>query len=279
MKYEVFLSSTTKNRLKSAISGDMHALIIESPLGSQYQQVNAYIEHILDIAHGVSIVIEPNGKSIGIDDVKSLRVHFSLKNIGNEKRLVFINSAQTITKEAQNALLKILEEPPAGTIFIINTSDFSALLPTVLSRALNITTTKPEKDTLEEYFRENNFKQKDIDQALAISGGWPELAQSILSNESSDFMEELTFAKKLLQSTLLQRLKEVEPLSKQKARIPLLLFALERLALAANSTYIQSKSSVNERWVTILKAVETAQERSKYNVNNRILLTDLMLQL
>lgn len=279
MKYEVFLSDNTKKRIKTALSGDIHALIIESPLSGQFAQINAYVEHICNVTPGVSIVIEPKDKSIGIDDVKSLRLQFSLRNTSGEKRLIFINMAHTMTHEAQNALLKILEEPPEGTVFIINTAGLDQLLSTVLSRGAPIIAEKPNQDDLNNYFVNKGYKQGEISQALAISNGWPELAENILFDESTDFMNELNFAKQLLQSSLVKKLKEVEALSKQKQRIPLLLFALERLSHAANASHIRSKAQVNEKWLDIMQAVERAQLLYKHNVNNRLLLTELMTKI
>lgn len=279
MKFEVFLSDPTKKRLKTALLGGSHALIVESPLAGQSKQINAYVEQMHNVTPGVSVIIEPKDKSIGINDVKSLRLQFSLKNTSGEKRLIFINHAHTMTHEAQNALLKILEEPPEGTIFVINTAGLDQLLPTVLSRGAPIISEKPKHETLVDYFISNGHKQADIQQALAISDGWPELAETILLNESTDFMNELNFAKQLLQSSLTKKLKEVEALSKQKQRIPLLLFALERLSHATNASHIQTKAQVNEKWLNIMQAVERAQLLYKHNVNSRLLLTELMTKL
>lgn len=279
MKYEVFLSDNTKKRIKTALAGDIHALIVESPLAGQSAQINAYVEHVSSVTPGVSIVIQPKDKSIGIDDVKSLRLQFSLRNTSGEKRLIFINHAHTMTHEAQNALLKILEEPPEGTIFVINTAGLDQLLPTVLSRGAPITAEKPSQEILSNYFTSKGYKPAEISQALAISNGWPELAENILLNESTDFIDELNFAKQLLQSSLTKKLKEVETLSKQKQRIPLLLFALERLSHAANTSHIQTKAQVNEKWLNIMVAVERAQLLNKHNVNSRLLLTELMTKL
>ncbi|MEK7635000.1 MAG: hypothetical protein AAB446_01035 [Patescibacteria group bacterium] len=72
-------------------------------------------------------------QSFGIDEVRNLeRWAIGKPLVGDVKAsLIIVNS---ITFEAQNALLKILEEPPLGTYFFINLQSLGGLLPTFLSR-------------------------------------------------------------------------------------------------------------------------------------------------
>ena len=72
--------------------------------------------------------------SVGIEEVKNMQKTLHLKPFQGEKKAVIIPEAQLLTPEAQNALLKVLEEPPASTIFILESDTKEALLPTILSR-------------------------------------------------------------------------------------------------------------------------------------------------
>jgi DNA polymerase III delta prime subunit len=73
-------------------------------------------------------------QSIGIEEVKNMQKKISLKPIKSPVKAVIIEDAQLLTTEAQNALLKVLEEPPANTIIILGADSKEALLPTILSR-------------------------------------------------------------------------------------------------------------------------------------------------
>ncbi len=73
-------------------------------------------------------------QSIGIEDVKQMQKKLFLKPIKSKTKAVIIEEAHLLTPEAQNALLKVLEEPPAHTIILLNTNSKEALLPTILSR-------------------------------------------------------------------------------------------------------------------------------------------------
>lgn len=73
-------------------------------------------------------------EAIGINNVRTLQKTISLKPINSSKKIVLIKNSENITIEAQNALLKTLEEPPEDTIIILSASAKEALLPTILSR-------------------------------------------------------------------------------------------------------------------------------------------------
>jgi len=73
-------------------------------------------------------------KTVGIEDVRSIQKATLLKPFRGKIKAVIINTYTNITLEAQNALLKILEEPPANTIMIITTTKKELILPTIVSR-------------------------------------------------------------------------------------------------------------------------------------------------
>lgn len=73
-------------------------------------------------------------QSIGIETMKLLQEKIFLKPIKSANKMVIIEDAQFLTPEAQNALLKVLEEPPANTYIILGSESKDSLLPTILSR-------------------------------------------------------------------------------------------------------------------------------------------------
>lgn len=79
-------------------------------------------------------VIIGSEKQIGIKDIKILQEKTLLKPFKSKQKIVALNAEEGITTEAQNALLKILEEPPANTIIILIVNNKNIVLPTILSR-------------------------------------------------------------------------------------------------------------------------------------------------
>lgn len=99
-----------------------------------YEQEHAK-KHSIDV-FDITIIErdEAKAQSIGIETVKQIHKKVFLKPIKSDYKLVIIEDAHFLTPEAQNALLKILEEPPANTHIILGTASQEALLPTILSR-------------------------------------------------------------------------------------------------------------------------------------------------
>lgn len=75
----------------------------------------------------------PESNSIGIEEARHLKEWTATKPLA-QKKVIYIHNAEKLTVEAQNALLKILEEPPEGSQIILSAQKSTLLLPTVLSR-------------------------------------------------------------------------------------------------------------------------------------------------
>jgi DNA polymerase III delta prime subunit len=73
-------------------------------------------------------------KSIGIEDIRAMQQKLYLSTTAGKKKAITLFHAETLTVEAQNALLKTLEEPPGHALIFLLAADKSNLLPTVLSR-------------------------------------------------------------------------------------------------------------------------------------------------
>ncbi len=71
---------------------------------------------------------------LGIEQARIIKQHFSLKPYSAKGRAVVLEDASSLTAEAQNALLKILEELPTEAIFILGASSDAPFLPTIVSR-------------------------------------------------------------------------------------------------------------------------------------------------
>ncbi|MFH0987501.1 MAG: DNA polymerase III subunit gamma/tau [Patescibacteria group bacterium] len=70
----------------------------------------------------------------GIDEMRDLRESIAIVPTKSKYKVYVIDEAHQLTKEASNALLKTLEEPPSHAIFILCTTEFSKILPTISSR-------------------------------------------------------------------------------------------------------------------------------------------------
>jgi DNA polymerase-3 subunit delta' len=78
------------------------------------------------------------GGQVGIGQVRALATELALLPIESARRIAVVESAHRMNEDAQNALLKTLEEPPPGTTIILCVDDEDRLLPTVRSRCARL---------------------------------------------------------------------------------------------------------------------------------------------
>ena len=89
-----------------------------------------------EIAQGISMdMIEIDAASNrGIDEIRELKEKINYQPVKGRRKIYIIDEVHMLTKEAFNALLKTLEEPPAHVIFILATTEIDKIPDTVISR-------------------------------------------------------------------------------------------------------------------------------------------------
>lgn len=102
------------------------------------------------------VIIDEQTNSIKTEQIKELTSDVLEKPIKGNKKIYIINNSENMTKEAQNALLKTLEEPPEYAIIILVTSNENLLLNTIKSRCIKILFNNLSDDEVLEYFERNH---------------------------------------------------------------------------------------------------------------------------
>ena len=92
---------------------------------------------IIDLAHNLDSNGNPypEGKNISVKTVTTVISRMQLSAMSGGWRVIIIDSVDELTLQASNALLKMLEEPPARTLFLLVTHQLANVLPTIRSRA------------------------------------------------------------------------------------------------------------------------------------------------
>lgn len=85
-------------------------------------------------------IVSPDRDSISIDKIRELARSISQKPVSQNYKLTIIENADLLTTEAQNALLKMLEEPPIHALIVLVAKSTQNFLPTILSRVVEIHT-------------------------------------------------------------------------------------------------------------------------------------------
>ncbi|HEY3764949.1 MAG TPA: DNA polymerase III subunit gamma/tau [Gaiellales bacterium] len=79
----------------------------------------------------------------GIDDIREIRDRVALQPVRGRRKVYIIDEAHMLTKEASNAVLKTLEEPPAHAVFVLCTTEMTSMLPTIRSRCQRFAFARP----------------------------------------------------------------------------------------------------------------------------------------
>ncbi|MCG2726111.1 MAG: DNA polymerase III subunit delta' [Elusimicrobia bacterium] len=110
-------------------------------------------------------------KKLKIDTVREFSKYAYKRPLLSEHKVFIVNDADTLTTEAQNAMLKLLEEPPKNTFFILISSQKNTFLPTVLSRCHIMEFGPLSNETVEEILARNNISLDEAALLSKFSGG------------------------------------------------------------------------------------------------------------
>lgn len=156
-----------------------HGLII---LGEKGLDVSRASDSIATSIPSDISVLSPleSKRDIGIEQIRD--TFASLRTFATKRRVIIIRSADQLSAPASNSLLKMLEEPPEATIFILESSSISKLLPTVISRCqiFALHRTLPKQDTL--LLQDTDLDQSTASQIRFLSAGRPESIRDLIQN-------------------------------------------------------------------------------------------------
>ena len=145
---------------KSILAEILGKLILNGDLNREYVDIINY---------------KPSKASFGVDDVREIIDEVNKKPFEGDKKVIIIHQGNKLTIQAQNALLKTIEEPPKGVYIIILCESLELILDTIKSRC-EIYKLKPlTKSELYEYIKikKFNYYENEIKSAIAFSEGVP----------------------------------------------------------------------------------------------------------
>ena len=184
----------TVEYFKNAAENDTlhHFYVIEGPQGVGKKTLVRYVARILHCTgstkpcgvcpacvkhlsanHPDFAVISENSSkaNLSVDTVRGVSEEIYVKPLLADRKIYLIDDSKPLAADAQNAFLKILEEPPSYAVIFLCTLNAKALLPTVLSRAVVMRVDPCTKDETVRYIR-SNFPQADNAELIAeLSGG------------------------------------------------------------------------------------------------------------
>lgn len=226
------------------------------------------------------IVVQPEDKpSIVIEQIRNLIQSLSLQPYYQAgTRFVIIDQADHMTVEAQNALLKLIEEPPSRTLFILIAEQTSALLPTVRSRCAAIYFPRLADDAVAELLiNQHGLPSVQADEIATAVGGVPGLAINLVTRPelASGRLELSRLASKVLQQTPFERLLTAAKLATAKTD----LLSFSHLLHAQIITSLRNDTVDTTAAAQGLIAIQQFRQQLQAKVSPRVAAERLMLEL
>lgn len=271
-------------QLENLIKAKPHAIGLIGPFGAGKRHLADWLAcQLLEkpLIAGAIYAVQPDNGSIGIEAIRKIRNYIKLKTTGKSglNRLIIIEDAQSLTLEAQNALLKSLEEPPSDTGFILTLAGENSILPTVLSRLQKVTVAPVSQSLFSDTFKDK-FATEKINRAYAVSGGYMGLAAALLGEGGEQINQSIADAKRLLGQTTYERLLIVDELTKDKSRLRRLFYSLKRvLSAAIRQSIAKDNRTSADRLIRSLDKVVAAEASLYRNPNVKLMLSDLLINL
>jgi len=230
---------------------------------------------------------KPN--TIGVEDIRrQINNDIGIKPYSSPYKIYIMNEAEKMTVQAQNALLKTLEEPPAYGIILILTANVNALLPTIVSRCVVLNMKPVEDELLKKYLMETmqvpDYKAKIC---VAFARGNIGKARMLASSEEFEEIKEdaITLLKNIDGMEINEIVTAIKKINDYKLEVSdyldiisvwyrdVLLFKatndVNLLIFKEEIQYIKKAAGKSdyEGIETILKALDMAKSRLNANVN------------
>lgn len=244
----------------------------------------------------IKVVTHEKPNSIGVDEIRAqVNGDVEIKPYQGPKKVYIIPDAEKMTQQAQNAILKTLEEPPQYAVIMLLTTSMEALLPTIQSRCVTLSI-KPVADAILQSYLMTTIHIPDYKAKVCTAFARGNLGKAVMLATSEDFdemkQEVLHVIKNVKDMEVNQMVAAVKKINEYKMDVSayldicivwyrdVLLFKATRdvnqLIFKEEIQAIRNDADHRsyEGLEAVLKAIEKANNRLKANVNQ-----DLTLEL
>ena len=161
---------------------------------------------------------KPN--TIGVEDIRvQINGDIAIKPYSSPRKIYIINEGEKMTPQAQNALLKTLEEPPEYAVILILTTNVEAMLPTVLSRCV-VLNMKPVSDRLVKKYLMEQLAVPDYKANISVAFARGNIGKAKMLASSEEFEkvkdEAITLVKNINDMEISEIVKAIKKISEYK---------------------------------------------------------------
>ena len=211
-------------------------------------------------------IIDEEEKSIKTETIKEMVKGVYEKPIKSLKKVYIINDSQKMTKEAQNSLLKTLEEPPEYVVIILITENENLLLNTIKSRCTKIKFNSLSNEQVKSILNDNNLS----DTVLELAEGSASKAIAVQGREELFNVIKQIFSN-IEKTNIIDLLNKKELIFKDKDYIYEILNFI--------NIVLYNKTKENMDYIDCIKYVEETKDRLKKNGNFDMTIDNLLLKI
>lgn len=216
-------------------------------------------------------IIEPEEKSIKIEQIRLMNSKIYEKPIISNKKVYIINNAETMTKEAQNCLLKTLEEPPEYAVIVLIGTNENMFLNTIRSRCVKINFNKIKDEDLEDRLVKKYGYENITENLLKLFSGSFEKAISLQGKQEIYLNIENTF-NNIENTNIIDLLNQKEIITKNKEEIVNILEYI-------NVLFFDKVKKGNNNYIKAIRIVEDTKDRLNKNANLDMTIDNLLMKL
>ncbi|MDD4662011.1 MAG: DNA polymerase III subunit [Candidatus Pacebacteria bacterium] len=233
-------------------------------------------------------LIESENGNIEIDKIRALKEFLLLKSYSNKKKIAIINDAHLMRTDAQNSILKLLEEPPENSVLILITNFKEMILETIKSRVQSVSFNKVKTEEIEEYLVSEGVENKLAKEISFFAGGKIGKAIELLEDEGQRdfFAETMKYLEGIERQPFDKRFEYVKEIYEDKEATLEILNIFERFFRRIMFLKLYGKEDVNFKSYSLLKIRNIIEEiqKTKYyfvntNTNKKLLLENLMINI
>lgn len=282
----LLLHSRTSKGVKAYIQKPSHALLLVGPEGSGKTRLAQTISQniagrSLDTnPYFTHVKLQEGKQDIPIEAIRQVIRSMRLKTPDSSTiRVILIEDSHYMSLEAQNALLKVLEEPPEDVRFILTSTSESALLPTIASRTQKITVYAISLAEAVDFFS-GEFTKEDIKSNWLLSKGNIGLLSALL-DRSSDHPLRIAVeeSKNFIKKNKYERLLMAEKIASNRKQLTVFLDALARVLAALTRSSIEKSTSRTSELLYSRRLVQELNEAVEQNTSTKLVTLKLVLEL
>lgn len=163
------------------------ALQCERKSSAPCQECRSCKQALSDNQPDIIRVLHEKPNTVSVDDIRAqINNDVAIKPYSSPYKVYILNEAEKMTVQAQNAILKTLEEPPEYTVIILLTTNVNSLLPTILSRCV-VLNMKPVADELIRKFLMKEMQVPDYKAEVCTAFARGNVGKAKLLASSEDF--------------------------------------------------------------------------------------------